>query len=306
MNKKRPTRSKYIKSLYMNGLHGRMLRLPPPADSQREILIVYGQRNSLEQLQNFAKKLNKHSGVTIADLPGFGGMQSFTKIGEKPSIDNFAAYLASFIKLRYKNRKVTIIGLAYGFAVITRALQRYPELSNKIELLISLGGFVHNEDLVISKPTRVAVRISTGVMSLRLPAWLAYNLALRPSAIRLASIVAQGTNPDSANASSEEIQQGVNNTVRKWRGQDFQTYSYTSKEILKLNLCSQQVNIELDHVNSIKHHYNNSVLEQHLNVIYKKVRLHNHSKRSLKSNVAPDVVSGLHLPYQLARKLSKK
>ena len=40
-------------------------------------------------------------------LPGLGGMDSFYSIGLKPSLDNMADYVASFIKLSYKRKKVS-------------------------------------------------------------------------------------------------------------------------------------------------------------------------------------------------------
>src|ERR1041385_6148442 len=103
----------HILPLYMNGLAGRMLRLPPPKSKKREILLIAGQHTSLERIFGMAEYLNRFGGVTSPDLPGFGGMESFYKIGEKPTIDKMADYLASFIKLRYKNRRFTVIAVSY-------------------------------------------------------------------------------------------------------------------------------------------------------------------------------------------------
>src|SRR5262245_17824060 len=87
-------------ALNMNGLRGRMLRLPPPAKHpRREILLIYGSRSSLESVYGFAKALNECGGVTVPDLPGIGGMQNFYRLNERPSLDTMADYVASFIKL---------------------------------------------------------------------------------------------------------------------------------------------------------------------------------------------------------------
>src|SRR5438128_12108327 len=108
----------YIEPLFMNGLQGRMLRLPAPKGKSRDILFVYGHHSSLERWWGVVQDLNQYGSVTMPDLPGFGGMQSLYKIGEEPTIDNLADYLAAFIKLRYKNKKITIAGLSFGFVVV--------------------------------------------------------------------------------------------------------------------------------------------------------------------------------------------
>src|SRR5689334_10233567 len=99
----------YVVPLNMNGLRGRMLRLPPPARKKREILLIYGHHASIERMFGLAENLNRYGGVTLPDLPGFGGMQSFYRLNEKPTLDNLADYLASFVKLRYKRQKVSIL-----------------------------------------------------------------------------------------------------------------------------------------------------------------------------------------------------
>src|SRR5690349_17907325 len=102
--------AEYIVPLNMNGLKGRLLRLPPKKNKKREILLVYGHHSSLERMYSIAQVLNAYGAVTLPDLPGFGGMDSFYKIKEKPDIDTMADYLASVVKLRYKGRRITILG----------------------------------------------------------------------------------------------------------------------------------------------------------------------------------------------------
>src|SRR5262249_48894244 len=148
MTKKTPDPQEYIKPLNMNGLPGRMLHMPAPKGYNREILMVYGHHSSIERWFGLAQVFNKYGTVTMPDLPGFGGMRSFYKIGQKPTLDNMADYLASFIKLRYKRRRITIVGMSYGFVVATRMLQRFPDLAKRVDLIVSLVGFAHKDDFV--------------------------------------------------------------------------------------------------------------------------------------------------------------
>src|SRR3982751_3045218 len=95
----------YIRPLEMNGLTGRMLHMPAPKNKKRDILLIYGHHSCLERMYGVAEDLNQYGAVTMPDLPGFGGMDSFYKIGMEPTLDNLADYLAAFIKLRYKGKK---------------------------------------------------------------------------------------------------------------------------------------------------------------------------------------------------------
>ena len=113
----------YILPLHMNGLSGRMLRIEPPKNTKLEILFIYGHHASLERYFGVGELMNRHGGLTVPDLPGFGGMDPFYKIGEKPTLDNYADYLASIINLRFKNKRFIVAGYSLGVVIITRMLQ---------------------------------------------------------------------------------------------------------------------------------------------------------------------------------------
>jgi pimeloyl-ACP methyl ester carboxylesterase len=117
-------------------------------------------------------------------LPGFGGMDSFYSIGRKPTIDNMADYLAAFIKLRYKRKKVVIAGMSFGFIIATRMLQRYPELNKKVTLLVSIVGFAHKEDFTFSKPRYYGYLWGTRILSHKVPATFFRYVALHPFILR--------------------------------------------------------------------------------------------------------------------------
>jgi pimeloyl-ACP methyl ester carboxylesterase len=164
---KEPAAADFIVPLNMNGLQGRMLRLPAAkSDNKRELLIVYGHHAKLERWWGLIQNFNEFGNVTMPDLPGFGGMDSFYKIGQKPSIDNLADYLASFIKLRYKRRRLTIVGISFGFVIATRMLQRYPELAKRVDMVISCVGFAHHDDFTFSKPRMHFYRTLVRLISL--------------------------------------------------------------------------------------------------------------------------------------------
>src|ERR1022692_3254958 len=102
----------YIVPLNINKLEGRMLYAPSINSHSRNILLVYGHHAMLERWWSFVENLNEYGSVTMPDLPGFGGMDSFYKIGRKPTLDNYADYLAAFIKLRFRRKRITIVAIS--------------------------------------------------------------------------------------------------------------------------------------------------------------------------------------------------
>lgn len=140
---------KFISPLRIDGLKGRVLRIPcPDKKTKQEILFIYGSHASLERGFGMAEDLSQYGNITVPDLPGFGGMESFYKIGKKPELDNFADYLALFIKQHYGNQKITLVGFSLGSAIVTRTLQKYPELTRQINLLISYAGLSHHNEFI--------------------------------------------------------------------------------------------------------------------------------------------------------------
>ncbi len=191
-----------------------MLRLPAPSTKQakgREVMFVYGSHSSLERWWGVAQVLNRYGAVSAPDLPGFGGMESFYKIGKKPNLDNMADYLASFIKMRYKRKKMMIVGMSYGFIVATRMLQRYPELTKKVTLLVSIVGFAHKDDFIFSKPQFFAYYWGTKILTYRIPAFFFRTLALNPWVLR----TAYGHMP---NAKHKYKLAGIKNELRAYSG----------------------------------------------------------------------------------------
>lgn len=291
--------AKFIVSLNVNGMSGRMLHMPSKKDKQRDILVVYGHHSSLERMYGIASLLNRYGPVTMSDLPGFGGMDSFYKIGQKPTLDNLADYLASIIKLRYKNRRFTVIGCAFGFLVVTRMLQKYPEITEKVDLVISAEGFAHKDDLTFSKLRQLFYKYAARIFSRRLPAVFFRNLILHPFMLRKYYLHSLDGKEKTAIA---ELQ------VELWRINDVRTYMYSVVEQLKLNNCESQVNLPVWHISLRNNKYFDShILEQHMRVIYTDfynfpIKL---KKRTSRVMASQKELSKL-LPPKLRNQLNKK
>jgi pimeloyl-ACP methyl ester carboxylesterase len=259
----------FIVPLYMNGLRGRMLRMPAPKRKKREILLVYGHHASLERVFGLADLLNDYGAVTMPDLPGFGGIDSFYRIGQKPSLDNLADYLAAFVKLRYRNRRFTIVALSFGFAVVTRMLQKHPDIAKKVDLLISIVGFMHYDEFTFSRRRYLFYRYGATLFSRPLTATFFKNVILHPVIIRRFYSRTHNAKHKFAHILPEQRQQMTEFEVYLWRCNDMRTHMDTSITMLTLNNCNQRVDLPVWHlVVESDNYFDNRVVEQHMRVVF--------------------------------------
>jgi pimeloyl-ACP methyl ester carboxylesterase len=298
----------FIVPLNMNGLQGRMLRMPAPANRKREILLVYGHHAVLERWWGLVQNLNAYGAVTMPDLPGFGGMDSFYKIGKRPTIDNFADYLAAFVKLRFKRRPVTIIGISFGFTVVTRMLQRYPELAHKVDFVVSMVGFVHKDDFIFKPSARMFYFMSARFVALPPLSFTLRHVFLNSFVIKyMYSRLSRGRKRF-AEIEMAEFESYLDFDVYLWQTNDVRTHWATTAEFLRLDNCKVHIDVPVWHVYA-KHDYyfNNDIVEQHMRIVFREyhaaaaTQIENHTPNIL----AGKKEMGVLLPPRLRRVLSQ-
>ncbi len=264
----------HISTLNINRLRGRMLYMPAPkslsGSKKREILLTYGHHASLERMFGIASNLNDYGAVTIPDLPGFGGMESLHKIGLEPSIDNFADYLAAFVKLRYKRKRITIVAMSFSFLVVTRMLQKYPDIAKKVDLLVSSVGFVHHEDFRLPKYQQTGIRTIGGVFKYGFPAFIMRYLLLNGLVIKgFYNFIGNGHSKMKDAETKEVKQERINAEIKLWQINDVRTRMATLSEMFRVDLCGTKVNLPVHHVYVETDRFlDNKVVEQHMRIIY--------------------------------------
>jgi pimeloyl-ACP methyl ester carboxylesterase len=268
-----PDPAEFIQELNMNGLMGRMLRLPAQKPGlNRELLVVYGHHAKLERWWGLLQNFNAYGNVTMPDLPGFGGMDSFYKIGQKPTLDNLADYLASFIKLRYKRRRIIIVGISFGFVVATRMLQRYPELAKKVDVVVSCVGFAHQDDFMFSKMRMFFYRTTVNIVLLPGVTALFRLVGTNPFTLRYAYTHTHNARHKFEAAAADGLDMFnavLEAEIDLWRINDLKTHMYTTREFLHLDNCKRQVDVPVWHIATKGDYYFNSrIVEQHLRVIF--------------------------------------
>ncbi|MDB5181568.1 MAG: alpha/beta hydrolase [Candidatus Saccharibacteria bacterium] len=310
MAKKNLDPADFIVPLNISGLEGRMLHIPPQGKGKREILFVYGHHSTLERWWGLMNVLSEYGTVTMPDLPGFGGMDSFYKVGQKPTIDAMADYMAAFIKWRYKRKKkVTLVGISFGFVVITRMLQRYPDLTAKVDLLISLVGFAHRDDFLFSPTRRRVYRTTAKILSYKLPAFIFRYTAITAPVLRLAYAKTYNAKKKFAAVTDrEEFNRMMDFEVVLWHQNHVRTHWFTSHEFLDLDNCDRTVDLPVWHVATANDHFfDHSVVEQHMRVIFSDFE---EAEMQLASH-APSVIADAEMaaplvPEKIRRLLAKE
>jgi pimeloyl-ACP methyl ester carboxylesterase len=296
----------YISPLEINGMSGRMLYMPAPKGKTRNMLFIYGHHSSIERCWGIVEELNQYGSVTMPDLPGFGGMDPLYKIGKEATVDNMADYLASFVKLRYKRKRLTIVGFSFGFVVATRMLQKYPELTKRVDLVVSTVGFAHKDEFVFTKVRYFMYLNAARFFSHRLPAIFFRNVMLNPFVIKTAYRHTRNAKSKFSGLSKPELKTMLEFEVHLWRCNEVRTYMKTSVEFLTLDNCQRRVDLPVWHISvDADRYFDNNLVEQHLRVIYSSF---NSAKAKLDSH-APSIIAdketarGL-IPYRIRNLLA--
>jgi pimeloyl-ACP methyl ester carboxylesterase len=296
--------SEYILPLNMNGLSGRMLKLPSRSKFSREILVVYSQLDTIESCLDLAIQLQLYGNVTLPDLPGFGGMTSLYKIGEKPTLDELADYLAAFMKLSYKRRRVTVVGVGFGFVILTRMLQRYPDLVKKIDLVVSIKGYAHHDDLRINEGLTLLYRFLAWVGSRKYLGWVLSRSLLRPLVI--ASVLYSFKNYLKPPLKLEGIsfKEARRRVIELFKLSDSRTFFMAGLASLTLDNCRVPVELPLAHLSVNRGWYlDKHLVEQHLRVVYAKTTSYEIKKYTGK--LLGGSVSNIKIPRSLRLELRR-
>ncbi len=298
----------YIEPLHMNGMDGRMLCAPPAGRYKREILLVYGHHASLERWWGLVQNLQKYGTVTMPDLPGFGGMDSFFTIGRKPSIDAYADYLAAFVTMKYRRRRVTIVGISFGFVVATRMLQRYPQLIKKVDLIVSMVGFMHQDDFLYTPSERKLYSHTARIFGTKPIAFFIRYAVLNKLIIKNLYVRLPKGRNRLLGMDGQEFDRYMDFDVKLWQTNDVRTHWRTTSEFLLLDNCTAPVALPVWHVaSSGDHYFDNAIVEQHMRVVYE-----DYNQGIIKSNAhTPSIIGtkkelAVMLPVGLKKALSRK
>ncbi len=261
-----------IRRININGLSGRVLTIPKTNKSQKdvEILLVYGMHSSLERWYTLANALSQFGNVTMPDLPGHGGMDSFYKIKMEPTLDNFGDYLATFIKLHYKNKRFIVLGMSLGFEVVTNMLARYPELSSHVDLVVSGVGFTHHKDFKIKRINQAFLKTIGYIGSRRgMGLFMQYIIFNRFFVSIGFSIWGKKHLKKYNSLTKEQIHDYSQIDINLWLLNDIRTRGYTAYQMFKSDLTYLHVPLPVHHIHvpDDQYFYRDQV-KAHMSMIY--------------------------------------
>lgn len=299
--------ARFIEPIHINGLKGRMLRIPGPKGSKNEILLIYGHHASLERIFGLAELLSRSGTVIVPDLPGFGGMDSFYKIGQKPSINTYADYLSAFIKLRYKRKHFRAVGFSYSVPILINTFQKYPEIAKKCDMLVSFAGFVHKEDFALRKRSILGIKLLSVIFSRQLPAWTFQTLLLHRPFIKMSYWLVADRHQKIKNADYDEQKKRIDFEATLWTINDFRTRMATAGEMFTIDLCSYSLKVPVHHIiagNDI--YFHKDVVEQHMKIIFEKY----YGYQTELPNHAPSIIASAeeikpYFPKKVLRAMAK-
>lgn len=299
--------AKYVTSLHINGMRGRVLRIPAKKSVKKpaNILLIYGHHSSIERMYSLASYLSAYGSITMPDLPGFGGMDSFYVINKKPSLDNMADYLATYIKLTYKNTPIVVCGMSYGFLVVTRMLQKYPDMTKQVLILVSLVGFSHRDDFSFSPAKHWLLATAAMLLSTAPLAFMAKHVALTRPFITLSYNLSARNHVKMKDASKEERNRRIRFEVYLWKCNDARTYFATSHDFLTVDITHTSAKLPLEHV-AVKQdqYFNKKMVINHLKKIFLSVRVYTADLPNHAPTVISDELEASNLlPASLKRRL---
>lgn len=302
--------AQYIEPLHINRMTGRMLRLPATGKDKREILMLYGHHSSIERWWGLAQNLSEFGTVIMPDLPGFGGMDSFYSIGRQATLDNYADYLAAFIKMRYRRKRVSIMGISFGFLIVTRMLQRYPELAGRIDYLVSAMGFMHADNFKFSRPRYLFYRYASELVSMPPMPFIFRRTALTAPVLR--AVYARTSNAklkfEETKSDADLYEKTMRMEIDLWQSNDVRSYMRTTVELLCVNNCTIKIDLPVYHIYTQNDNYfENSIIEQQMRVVFSDfIPIQLHAKRHAPSVVADKKEAAAFVPPGLRRILRKK
>lgn len=265
-----------ISSLEIGGLHGRQLRIVARNDQDRDILLVYGVHSSMERMYTTAKFHSRYGRVWMPDLPGFGGMDSFYKIGRKADIDDYADYLYTYVRTyKLNNKKLRIVAMSFGFLVTTRMLQKYPQLTDDIEFVVSFVGFGRTSDFSVNTFDKTYIKIAMKLTDTKFGSALIGALLFNKLSLRVMFAIFRVTNPNpkyrhatkEGRASAQEME------LELWSQNDARTKFHTYKVLSNFDLTKGQNPIKLDLYDMITpadQYFDSKAVSKTLKKLYKK------------------------------------
>jgi pimeloyl-ACP methyl ester carboxylesterase len=198
--------------------------------------------------------------------------------------------------------------MSLGFTIATRMLQKYPELTKKVDFLVSVVGFSHKSDLKLTKKQVGTFTVLSRIISRKWPARFFRYTALSPFVLRKAYHRTFKAKEKFSAVSGDEFRRTMDMEIHLWHINDVRTHFRTYVEMFKLDNTKKTVDLPVYHVATKNDRYFDDIkVEQHMRRVFKDFTIF-YSKAP---NHAPTVVATAKeaapfIPPELKRLLNQK
>lgn len=295
--------AEFVHPLKVGKLGGRLVELPSKKSGGLPFLLVYGHHSSLERMYSIAQAFSEFGPVIMPDLPGFGGMMSLPKVGEEPSLDNLADYLADFIRQHFGGKPFRAVGMSLGFVLLVRMLQRHPDLQPQVKLLVSAAGFTHGNDFALTPSRRRLFARTAKTLAHRAVAKAFAGTLLRKPVIATTYHLRARSHSKMKGFSYQQRKALIDFEVVLWQSNEAETYFSTLYQMLTLDLTKQKIALPVHHIAVSNDQYlNNGSVERHFAEIFTGVHIHEAIMPSHMPTVIEEIKeAGKLIPASLAK-----
>lgn len=261
-----------VRTITVQGLKGRMLTHPPRDNHKRTIVFIYGIHGSLERFYGVIHFLARFGQVIVPDLPGMGGMESFYKNGKRPTLDNYGDYLADFLSQEVPEGRLTLVGLSFGFVVITRMLVRHPALSERTDMVISTMGLADGRDINIRGAYRMFANAVFWAERTR-PLDRAFHYLMTRA--WMMKLIYHGGSPKMKALPPADRPGFIAFESYLWRCNDMRTYGECMGELFALRQVADHVPLPVHHISTPRDHWLDvASAHRHIGEIFTEVIAH--------------------------------
>ncbi|MCW1908532.1 MAG: alpha/beta hydrolase [Candidatus Saccharibacteria bacterium] len=278
------------------------------SSDKRVFVIVYGQHASLERLEPLVTIFRTYGDVYVVDNPGFGGMDPAYSIGKYPDLHFQAGHVHNFIdNYLPKDKQLTIIGISYGFQIVTQLLEDFPDLQTRTEDVVNMVGCLSYRDLDMPLSYKIPL-----IYLLAFPGrtWLGSNIFKLVARRRVIIAVYMLTKPIQVKLRGVSRQQAIayaSEQASLWIDNDPRTHGAAAWDFVARNDVSQlKLDVDAIHLSVPGDHIINSQrVKKGMEAVFNKVSsfdiaLDNHAPLDLDADDIEAII-----PEGLARILKK-
>jgi len=267
-----------IKPYEFRGLHGRYIYIPSKdKNSKRTFLTVYGQHATIERCIALLEALAHFGDVYLVDTPGFGGMEPSYKIKEYPSLDFYADHIKNiFDTVLPANQPITLLGISFGWEIITTFLDKNAAYFPRITEAISFVGFMTYKDFEVALWLEyllkfVSITAKTWVGSKIYRYTFFQDFILKPFYLYYSK-----KTPRFIGVDPSEVRRHAAEQSWLWRINDIRTHGATSWDYLMNNdLASLKIAMPIIHLGVPHDHYlDNKKIVAEMQAVFKSVMVY--------------------------------